>query len=144
MSTRSNVVIKSGETKIYLYRHSDGYLAEAGYNLACSLMHSNGFKSFLNSLLSQKYEADTIREARAVYEFTTEQHGDIEYLYQFEFDVNIPGNVKVVVESVASWDIKKTLINTKFALSHQNIREHLKPIFDEHNKVLLSSFSIAS
>ena len=38
MSTRSNVLIKSGfDTNIWIYRHMDGYLSETGYNLAVTI-----------------------------------------------------------------------------------------------------------
>ena len=57
MSTRCNILIKSGSTNIWLYRHCDGYLSETGYNLASTLSHCNGFKNFLDNLLNQKYES---------------------------------------------------------------------------------------
>jgi hypothetical protein len=136
MSTRTNILIKSGDTKIWLYRHHDGYLSETGYNLVSNLAHCTGFKSFLDSLLSQKYEATMHREARPIYEFTTEEHGDIEFLYSFEFDKEIPSNVKVIVESCASWIDRKTLIDTEFSISHNNIEEHLKLIIDEKMRSL--------
>ena len=136
MSTRSNIIIKSGNTKIWLYRHMDGYLSETGYNLASTLAHCKGFKSFLDNLLNQKYEATMYRQARPIYEFTTEEHGDIEYLYSFEFDRSMPKNVKVIVESCASWENRKELINTEFSITPQNVEKHLKLIIDEHNKAL--------
>ena len=52
MSTRCNILIKSGSTNIWLYRHCDGYLSETGYNLASTLSHCNGFKNFLDNLLN--------------------------------------------------------------------------------------------
>ena len=136
MSTRTNIIVKSGDTKIWLYRHCDGYLSQTGYNLASCLIHNNGFKKFLNSLLKQEYEATAYRPAKPVYEFTTMRHGDIEYLYSFEFDPNTPMVVRVIVESCASWEDKKEIINKKFAITPQNVEKFLKPIFDEHSKAL--------
>tara|TARA_R100000234_G_C4885718_1_gene129292 strand:+ start:103 stop:525 length:423 start_codon:yes stop_codon:yes gene_type:complete len=134
MSTRCNILIKSGSTNIWLYRHCDGYLAETGYNLASTLSHCNGFKNFLDNLLNQKYEATMYRKAQPIYEFTTEEHGDIEYLYSFEFDRSMPKNVKVIVESCASWEDRKQLINTEFSITPQNVEKHLKEIINAKMK----------
>ncbi len=143
MSTRCNIKIKSGSTNIWLYRHCDGYLAETGYNLASTLAHCKGFKSFLDSLLNQKYEATLYRPAQPVYEFTTEEHGDIEYLYSFEFDRSMPKNVKVIVESCANWDDRKVLINTEFSITSQSVEKNLNLIISEHTKALNKSLKVA-
>tara|TARA_R100000988_G_C3928342_1_gene130167 strand:- start:232 stop:663 length:432 start_codon:yes stop_codon:yes gene_type:complete len=143
MSTRSNILIKSGSTNIWLYRHCDGYLSETGYNLASTLTHCNGFKSFLDNLLNQKYEATMYRSQQPIYEFTTEEHGDIEYLYSFEFDRSMPKNVRVIVESCASWEDRKTLIDTEFSITPQNVEKHLKLIIKEHTKALNRSLKVA-
>ncbi len=143
MSTRCNIKIKSGSTNIWLYRHCDGYLAETGYNLASTLAHCKGFKSFLDNLLNQKYEATLYRPAQPVYEFTTEEHGDIEYLYSFEFDRSMPKNVKVIIESCANWDDRKVLINTEFSITPQNVEKNLNLIISEHTKALNKSLKVA-
>ena len=143
MSTRCNIKIKSGSTNIWLYRHCDGYLAETGYNLASTLAHCKGFKSFLDNLLNQKYEATLYRPAQPVYEFTTEEHGDIEYLYSFEFDRSMPKNVKVIVESCANWDDRKVLINTEFSITSQSVEKNLNLIISEHTKALNKSLKVA-
>jgi hypothetical protein len=143
MSTRSNILIKSGSTNIWLYRHCDGYLSETGYNLASTLAHCNGFKSFLDNLLNQKYEATMYRSQQPIYEFTTEEHGDIEYLYSFEFDRSMPKNVRVIVESCASWEDRKILIDTEFSITPQNVEKHLKLIIKEHTKALNRSLKVA-
>ena len=139
MSTRCNIKIKSGDTNIWLYRHCDGYLSEAGYNLSSTLAHCNGFKSFLDSLLNQKYEASMYRKAQSVYEFTTEEHGDIEYLYSFEFDRSMPKNVKVTIESCASWDDRKILVDTEFSITPENVEKHLSVVVKAHAKQLNKS-----
>ena len=139
MSTRSNIKIKSGDTNIWLYRHCDGYLSETGYNLASTLAHCKGFKSFLDNLLNQRYEATLYRPAQPIYEFTTEEHGDIEYLYSFEFDRCVPKNVKVIIESCASWEDRKVLVDTQFDITPQNVEKHLKVVMKAHEKQLNKS-----
>ena len=89
-----------------------------------------------NGQLTQKYEATMYREAQPIYEFTTEEHGDIEYLYSFEFDRSMPKNVKVIVESCASWEDRKELINTEFSITPQNVEKHLKEIINAKMKLI--------
>ena len=54
----------------------------------------------MSQLLSYKYDASEFRKADPIYEMTTGQHGDIEYLYTFEFDRSMPHFVKVQVFSI--------------------------------------------
>tara|TARA_R100001530_G_scaffold46021_1_gene34604 strand:- start:50 stop:520 length:471 start_codon:yes stop_codon:yes gene_type:complete len=84
MSTRCNVVVKNGENNVWLYRHYDGYLSEAGYNLACTMLWSEGFQDFIQKLLEQKNDPSLYRSANNIYEISCE-HGDIEYLYEINF-----------------------------------------------------------
>ena len=136
MSTRSNVLIKSGDTNIWIYRHMDGYLSETGYNLAVTLAHSKSYQNFMSQLLSYKYDASEFRKADPIYEMTTGQHGDIEYLYKFEFDRSMPHFVKVQVFSIGWGDDKNNcLIDTEFSINNENVQKHLKLIFDERDKV---------
>jgi len=132
MSTRSNILIKCHDTNIWLYRHMDGYPSVTGYNLALTLAHSKSYTDFMNSLLSYKYEPTTFSKALPVYGITTEQHGDVEYLYKFEFDRSMPHFVKVQVFSVGWGDDEDTcLIDTEFSISPENVQKHLKYIFDK-------------
>lgn len=97
MSTRMNLVIEYGKTKVYIYRHMDGYPAEAGVDIAEKLKAAgnNGGK-FLAALLSETYEQQSYQTAPSkVYELTTDLHGDIEWLYRVRFPEYGEGDVKV-------------------------------------------------
>lgn len=90
MSTRTNVLVKFGETTIYLYRHCDGYPAECGAAIAEALAKARGHSyssgdAFMQALLSNRYEATSYGPERPVYEFTTDYHGDIEHVYEIKF-----------------------------------------------------------
>ena len=87
MSTRCNIIIHHGASKIMLYRHYDGYLANTGADLAEKFAAANGSAdAFLRALMADRYDkASYETEARPVYELTTEVHGDIEYLYKVVF-----------------------------------------------------------
>ena len=112
MSTRSNVLIKMGDTKIYLYRHSDGYPGANGADLAEKLIkHKNHGKAFINDLLAERYDATEYRPERPVWELTNGLHGDIEWLYVFEMAdgdfYDIPVLVKVIERAHADPDLDK-------------------------------------
>jgi hypothetical protein len=75
MSTRANVILKKGERKVYLYRHCDGYPDGLGQDLQ-EAMDSTPEDTILNIL-----EIDGI-------ELTTGIHGDVEYIYIVNLDIN--------------------------------------------------------
>jgi hypothetical protein len=91
MGTRCNIVIEYGASRVYLYRHWDGYLAETGADLARKLQESGakGGESptqFLQSLLDERYDKQSYEDkAKRLYEITDSIHGDIEYLYRVRF-----------------------------------------------------------
>ena len=109
MSTRSNVLLNLGDTKLYLYRHCDGYPGANGADLAEKLIkHKNCGKAFISDLLAERYDATDYRPERPVWEVTTGLHGDIEWLYVFDltdadFD-NRPVIVKVIERAHADPD----------------------------------------
>lgn len=72
MSTRCNIVLRKGQTRIYLYRHCDGYLAETGAHLLETLRGFPSSTGFLLTLLHSEFN----------YQITTDLHGDIEHVYE--------------------------------------------------------------
>ena len=75
MSTRANIKLINGDSIIWIYRHSDGYPAETGHDLAEKLRKScYDFNELTAGILKDD-----------AYRITTEQHGDIEYLYTIQF-----------------------------------------------------------
>jgi hypothetical protein len=145
MGTRCNINIKIYSSNIWLYRHLDGYLSETGYNLACNLIHSKNAHTFLESLLNEKYEASELRPAEKKYELTSSQHGDIEYLYTFDFSNN-HNWVDVYVEKLVHTDSpirKPKIILEAKSLWMDNkdpeaMPNALKLIFEERRKKLFS------
>lgn len=124
MSTRTNILIENNETKLWLYRHHDGYLSETGYDLMVKLIHNKNVTSFVTSLLSQNYEACELHNEKPLYEITSGQHGDIEFLYRFIFD-NKKNKVKIDVMEITYYFVDdevlpfenkqlKNIISTEF------------------------------
>lgn len=89
MGTRTNIIVKHGSTKIYFYRHYDGYPAATGADLVEKLRdcETDIVGNFVAKLLAERYESTSYKQAQPVYELTTEVHGDIEYVYCIEFPV---------------------------------------------------------
>lgn len=97
MSTRTNIVVTIGESRVYLYRHHDGYLAETGADLVVKLQAAIGTAdahrspegaadAFLAAIFAEKYEQQSYEKApRRVYELTSDLHGDIEHAYFIDF-----------------------------------------------------------
>jgi hypothetical protein len=83
MATRSNVVITDEQgNELWIYRHWDGYPSENGLFIAKTLKelkrvrHYGTFAPLANALVDHRDSGND-----PVYEITTGQHGDIEWLY---------------------------------------------------------------
>ena len=97
MSTRTNIIVKCGDSTIYLYRHHDGYLSETGADLYEKIRASVGDAEarltpegaadrFVRAVFAHFYEKQSYeKEPKRVYELTTELHGDIEHCYIVDF-----------------------------------------------------------
>ena len=82
MSTRCNVIIKFGDTKIRLYRHCDGYLTGAGQDVLDKLRQSEirntQDKGIIN--IAKLVQLFLINDYE--YRLETELAGDLEYVYE--------------------------------------------------------------
>lgn len=83
MGTRCNILLKNGATKVWLYRHWDGYPSCTGADLARHIQKADGNAgTLLKNLLTQERDNEP---GRVEYELTNDVHGDIEWLYVIEF-----------------------------------------------------------
>ena len=85
MGTRSNMVVTYGNSKTIIYRHWDGYIEGAGYDIASTLINNPSPKDFVRELLNKKEQDSFTRAGQYIYELTSEIHGDIEYWYELNF-----------------------------------------------------------
>lgn len=108
MSTRCNVKIKMGETVVWFYRHYDGYPSETGADLYTKIADAKNFTDMIQILLNDD-----------CYEITDQQHGDIEWMYEFNWETET--RIKHIQCANV---VKNELSNTAFAesvLSEQTI-----------------------
>lgn len=131
MSTHCNVIVKFGKTKVYLYRHHDGYLSSTGVDIAEKLLAVTSEQNFggarghlsvegqankfLHALLAEKYEATEYRPEKPVYEFTDQVHGDSEYLYKIVFDIKKRSAFKVQIGVCFGHDLEELRIDSWFS-----------------------------
>ena len=107
MSTRSNIVIQNGSTRLYLYRHYDGYPGETGADLVEKLRASKGsVEAFIVALLGDQHPATSYGGPRQIYEVTSELHGDIEWIYALRFDGKEPAVAAIARSPGSDPDMK--------------------------------------
>ena len=111
------------------------------YDLISNLTHSKNAKDFITRLLSQKEEPSLYRDGRNTYELTSQEHGDIEYLYTFNFtDYPDGSDVNLIIHEIKYGKTKKNrvlLLDTVImGLTPNEINEKCKLIVDAHYKAL--------
>ena len=92
MATRSNIVIKSGKKKTYLYHHWDGYPEGVGEDLKNYLQNRNKemngeeiTKELLDGIEGKLGDEKDEGKDKA-YKKTDGIHGDVEYIYTIDTD----------------------------------------------------------
>lgn len=80
MSTRCNIILKSGDMQVYLYHHCDGYPSGVGAYLQKLIGHKWEIYDWVNYLLKNTEDKG--------YEFTNMLHGDIEYCYVIDVEAD--------------------------------------------------------
>jgi hypothetical protein len=97
MSTRANIVVTVGQSRVFIYRHCDGYPAEMGADILAKLRATatnpgcypsaqRAADEFLRALLTEYYDKQPYEtKPKAVYELTSDLHGDIEHAYFVRF-----------------------------------------------------------
>jgi hypothetical protein len=148
MSTRCNIIIRMGDTVVYMYRHHDGYLAVTGADLlrlVKKAMKAPGHSQaaeLLQLMLKQRYEKQSYEQkARPIYEITNGLHGDIEHVYEIDFE-QVKGIAHAerpqgmdwndVDSSVESWAAKRVTYSLcSFAIKVNNDRKATNRRIDE-------------
>jgi hypothetical protein len=153
MSTRANIVIQDSRSKLYFYRHSDGYpectmeslkefvdmyktqlrgnISQSAGWLILKGAVEYGFKGDLKdpSGDNNKYEWNTWKVG--AYEPTTDIHGDIEYLYIINLEDKTLKCYKVGYNE-DTWEVNmKATMNTKPVAEYSFLNEEEKKLIKE-------------
>ncbi|MHC4266735.1 MAG: hypothetical protein ACYSUK_12520 [Planctomycetota bacterium] len=127
MSTRCNIVIKDQYNKIQLYRHCDGY-PDSKHGIIANLPEALEFAWRLPRMEASDFAAAIVRAWKKVAgniyidgtaDLPKTLHGDIEYLYIIEPDVN-------------NWRVRCYDVPFDYAVKCQEGRGRKKLIFDGH------------
>ena len=130
MGTRCNIKIETGNTKLWVYRHWDGYPAETGVDLARKLVNVKSSKEFINKLLNDD-----------AYEVTTGQHGDIEYLYNISFSKDY--EKRASLKCITFETLERSGFNTnqdEDTFNHLN--NYYRTQYDEDKKLSFKSYDL--
>lgn len=106
MATRCNVTLVGDETRLWLYRHYDGYPAACGASIAgvikknrIKYRYHRGLAQTAQALLDLKYDD----ENRRLYVITSCEHGDIDWRYHLRFTDTGDLFITVSERSRESW-----------------------------------------
>ena len=130
MGTRCNIKIETGNTTLWVYRHWDGYPAATGVDLARKLVNVKSANEFINKLLNDD-----------AYEITTEQHGDIEYLYNISFSNNY--EKRVALKYISFETLERSGFSSdqdEDTFSHLN--NYHRTQYDEDRKLSFKSYDL--
>ena len=111
MSTRCNVKLKMGKTVVWFYRHYDGYPSETGADLYTKIADAKNFTDMIQSLLSD-----------AFYELTDQQHGDIEWMYEFDWETETRIKQIQCANIELEWKLNKFSMNEDVYIKNENIK----------------------
>ena len=133
MGTRCNIKIKTGDTTLWVYRHWDGYPAATGVDLARKLVNVKSSEEFITKLLNDD-----------AYEVTTEQHGDIEYLYNITFSKG----VQFPLDSASKCIHFETLERSGFSSEQDedtfnHLEKYHRTQYDEDKKLSFKSYDLS-
>ena len=132
MGTRCNIKIETGDTTLWIYRHWDGYPAETGKDLATKLVNVKSADEFITKLINDD-----------AYEVTTDQHGDIEYLYNISFSNNY--EKRVALKYISFETMKRSgeipsIIKDKDSFDY--LDNYYRTQSDEDKKLSLKSYDL--
>jgi hypothetical protein len=118
VSTRTNILIRDNEHEVWLYRHMDGDLAEAGADVLMigaavlrlpGVGYPEGPHDVANRFFRKLYDADKHHPTRPIYELTSGLHGDIEEFYVLDLGTGLVGHASrgCAMDDVDEWTKEK-------------------------------------
>jgi hypothetical protein len=144
MSTRGNVIIKYGNTKVVFYRHHDNYISEGGYELATLIKHNVNAPALIKDMLTRQRGIYIYDMDRPLYKLCSALAGDSEYTYTLTFGGDYLSQtlqIKVVNHAYDAGDIT---IYSKSGMVGAVADDFYKYCSKEHMKAFEKSYGRAS
>ena len=85
MATRSIIKINYGDTKLTLYRHHDGYIAEGGYDLSCLLKTYPKATKLITAMINRQRSISSYDVESPLYSIQPCDNMGEEYTYCLDF-----------------------------------------------------------
>ena len=141
MSTRGNVIIKYGATKVVFYRHHDNYISEGGYELATLIKHNVNAPALIKDMLTRQRGIYIHDMDRPLYKLCSALAGDSEYSYILTYGGDyLDQTLSIKVISHHSYDVT---IYSKSGLVGAVADDFYKYCYDEHMKAFTQSMARA-
>ncbi len=86
MATRCNIFLRYGNSRIWLYRHWDGYPASVGPDIHAAVRAATKESFHAGQDVLERLMALRDEDGRAQYRLTSGQHGDIDWLYGIDLN----------------------------------------------------------
>jgi len=143
MSTRGNVIIKYGATKVVFYRHHDNYISEGGYELATLIKHNVNAPALIKDMMTRQRGIYIGDMDRPLYRLSSALAGDSEYSYILTYGgdyLDQTLSIKVVNHAYNAGDIT---IYSKSGMVGAVADDFYKYCYDEHMKAFKQAMARA-
>ena len=143
MSTRGNVIIKYGNTKVVFYRHHDNYISEGGYELATLIKHNVNAPALIKDMMTRQRGIYIGDMDRPLYKLSSALAGDSEYSYILTYGGDyLDQTLSIKVVNHAHMGLGST-IYSKSGLVGAVADDFYKYCYDEHMKAFKQSMARA-
>ena len=148
MSTRGNIIIKYGNTKVVFYRHHDNYISEGGYELATLIKHNVNAPALIKDMMTRQRGIYIGDMDRPLYKLSSALAGDSEYDYYLTYGgdyLDQTLSIKVVQHCYGGYSTKNIdhKIYSKSGMVGAVADDFYKYCYDEHMKAFKQSMARA-
>jgi len=144
MSTRGNVIVKYGATKVVFYRHHDNYISEGGYELATLIKHNVNAPALIKDMLTRQRGIYIHDMDRPLYRLESATAGDSEYTYTLTFGGDYLDQTLSIKVVNHNYDADDLTIYSKSGMVGAVADDFYQYCFKEHMKAFEKSYGRAS
>jgi len=144
MSTRGNVIIKYGNTKVIFYRHHDNYISEGGYELATLIKHNVNAPALIKDMMTRQRGIYISDMDRPLYRLSSALAGDSEYTYTLTYGGDYLEQTLSIKVVNHNYDAADLTIYSKSGMVGAVANDFYEYCFKEHMKAFEKSYGRAS
>ena len=144
MSTRGNIIIKYGATKVVFYRHHDNYISEGGYELATLIKHNVNAPALIKDMLTRQRGIYIHDMDRPLYKLCSALAGDSEYTYTLTFGGDYLSQTLSIKVVNHTYDAGDLTIYSKSGMVGAVANDFYEYCYKEHMDAFKKSYARAS